>query len=388
MPIVGLTHTTDGAAILRRSVTTKVAIGLPPKDKNDHPQRLDHFIFQKKGQRGSGMSAEVAWEIDQEKTAHYGQSCREVEMILLDNDPDMVFRTEYAWWTMTQKQCWGDGESAMRRTAQQLNGQPWHPCANNGCKDLEEDRCHPSGDLYFLLADFPTLGTICKLHTSSYQSIREVYAALEDIRSATGGRLLGLRVKLFVRAEKNAYKDRQGNRKSGTKHVLGLELAVNNVQQLAAPTVDAPDVFDAVRQQLAGRTMKIEDPEEEEAPAIHSEFYPASAIQPMAQEPPIPAETEQTTSERSIGSEQNDLQERIENAFADLRLNTAQRQALLDQHREDMPGLLDRLTRAIEKRNGGTSQPSNGAANGKSASQQAVGSAATGTERRSPSQRR
>ena len=68
MPIYGLTHKTDGTAISRRSVTTKLAIGLPPKEKGDHPQRLDHFIFQRKGQRGSGMSAEVVWEIDEEKS--------------------------------------------------------------------------------------------------------------------------------------------------------------------------------------------------------------------------------------------------------------------------------------------------------------------------------
>ncbi len=180
MPIYGLTHKNDGTAILRRSVTTKIAIGLPPKDKNDHPTRLDHFIFQKKGQRGSGMSAEVVWDIDEEKTVHYGKNCREAEIILLDNNPEAVFRTEYAWWTATQKRCWGDGEQAMRRTAQSPRGEEWRPCANEGCPDVEEGRCHPSGDLYFLLADYPTLGTICKLHTSSYQSIRELHAALED----------------------------------------------------------------------------------------------------------------------------------------------------------------------------------------------------------------
>ena len=122
MPIIGLTHNSDGSAILRRSVTTKIAIGLPPKDKSDHPQSLDHFVFQRKGQRGSGISAEVLWEIDQEKTEHYGKGCREVEIILLDNAPDRVFRTEYAWWTATQKQCWGDGETATRRTPHDPRG--------------------------------------------------------------------------------------------------------------------------------------------------------------------------------------------------------------------------------------------------------------------------
>jgi hypothetical protein len=350
MPIYGLTHNkADGTAILRRSVTTKIAIGLPPKDKNDHPQRLDHFIFQKKGQRGSGMSAEVVWEIDEEKTRHYGRNCRELEVILLDNNPDVVFRTEYAWWTLTQKQCWGDGESAMRRTLLHPRGEEWHPCANDGCSDLAEEKCRPSGDLYFILADYPTLGTICKLHTSSYQSIRELYAALEDIRSATGGRLMGLRVKLFVRPEKNAYKDREGNRKSGTKHVLGLELAVNNVRQLPSQTIDAKDAFEKVREQLAGRTVEIDDPEKEQATSVHAEFYPASEVRPVPQETLAAALAPESPTDVQR-KEQEELQARIEDLFNDLRLTTAQRIALLDQHKDDRGGLLDRLERARQKR--------------------------------------
>ena len=349
MPIVGLTHNSDGSAILRRSVTTKIAIGLPPKDKSDHPQRLDHFIFQRKGQRGSGMSAEVLWEIDQEKTEHYGKGCREVEIILLDNVPDRVFRTEYAWWTATQKECWGDGETATRRTPHNPRGENWEPCANDDCLDLLEERCRPSGDLYFLLADYPTLGTICKLHTSSYQSIREIYAALEDIRNYTNGRLNGLHVKLFVRPEKNAYRDNQGNRRSGTKHVLGLELAANHVKQLAGKAPAPSEASEAVGRQLAGHEIEIDDPEEEQAPALKAEFYPAAEIKPA----PSPAASSKSSKDNQDQVQRTllALKERIESAFSELKLNTAQRVGLLDQYQNDLPALLERLTRAIEKRN-------------------------------------
>ena len=351
MPIVGLTHKSDGTAMLRRSVTTKLAIGLPPNGNSDHPQRLDHFVFQKKGQSSSGANAEVAWEIDEEKTRHYGKNCREVSIILLDNSPDIVFRTEYAWWTKTQKQCWGDGETATRRTDQNPRGEDWEPCANDDCPDLTAERCRPSGDLYFLLADFPTLGTICKLHTSSYQSIREIYAALEDIRNATGGRLMGLRVKMFVRPEKNAYTDKKGSRMSGTKHVVGLELATNDIKQLVGQTIEASDAFQSVKQQLDVHSVQIEDPEAEQVAAITAEFYPASDIKPASED------TENAVN-RSEDPDQKALREitgRIESAFTDLKLTTARRQALLDQHRKDLPGLMERLARELERRN--TSQP-------------------------------
>jgi len=345
MPIFGLTHKSDGTAILRRSVTTKLAIGLPPLDASDHPQQLDHFIFQRKSQRGSGMSAEVIWEIDVEKTDHFGKTCREVGIILLDDDPDVVFRTEYAWWTKIQKQCWGDGETATRRTPECPRGETWEPCANEGCPDLEDEHCRPSGDLYFLLADYPTLGTICKLHTSSYQSIREIYAALETIRNVTGGRLKGLRLKLFVRAEKNTYTDKKRNsRMTGTKHVLGLELITGDVKQLQGQTIEAVDAFRTVKQQLADETVRIDDPESEQAAAVSAEFYPASQIKPAENPPSV---------ERNLPQEDAvplEIQNRIEDAFSKLNLTTARRLALFDQHKGDPAGLLDRLTRELNRR--------------------------------------
>ena len=356
MPIVGLTHNSDGTAVLRRSVTTKIAIGLPPKDKSGHPQRLDHFIFQRKAQRGSGMRAEVLWEIDPEKTEHYGKGCREVEIILLDNAPDRVFRTEYAWWTATQKQCWGDGETATRRTPHNARGENWEPCANDNCLDLLEERCRPSGDLYFLLAAYPTLGTICKLHTSSYQSIREIYAALEDIRNYTDGRLNGLHVKLFVRPEKNAYRDSEGNRRSGTKHVLGW-----NSLLITSPSPPA-------RLRSHQRPRK---PSVISSQAVHSRSTirkrsrlrhskPSSIQPPQLNLHRRPGRPQRVSKDNHDGVQRAmvTLKERIESAFSGLKLTTAQRLGLLDQYQNNLPALLERLTRARGKKNAAAVSPS------------------------------
>lgn len=341
MPIYGLTHDRDGSAILRRSVTTKLAIGLPPSEKHDQPRMLDHFVFQKKVQRGSGRNLEVVWEIDEEKTRHYGRSCREVEIILLDHSPDRIFRTEYAWWSDTQKECWGDGETATRRTGENPHGEPWEPCANQNCPDLLDDRCRPSGDLYFLLADYPTLGTIAKLHTSSYQSIREIYTALEDIRVHAGGELQGLRLKLFVRAERNVYRDDLGNLQQGMKHVLGLELAAAHVQQLVTRSLSPAEAFRPIASQLGGLTLDIEDPESERAGALKAEFYPASNIRP----------SDDPDARRSApDAEPVLLDQKIEAAFTDLKATTAQRIALLDLYRGNLPGLLKFLRHKLDER--------------------------------------
>jgi hypothetical protein len=103
--------------------------------------------------------------------------------------------------------------------------------------------------------------------------------------------------------------------------------------------------------------IEVEDPEGEQAPAVHAEFYPASSIQPSS------ATANGHTPEKDdpkLGDKEKELRDRIEEAFTDLRLNTAQRQGLLDQYRDDPQALMDRLTRGIEKRKAEQAQVGNG----------------------------
>ena len=79
--IVGITHDSDGRAIQRLSVSTKVAIGLPPNGDRNHPTKLDHFVFLKKKKGEEGLE----WEPDPELMAHYGDDCHSFHIVLIDN---------------------------------------------------------------------------------------------------------------------------------------------------------------------------------------------------------------------------------------------------------------------------------------------------------------
>src|ERR1035437_3715123 len=149
MSIIGLTHSDTGEMLQRLAITTKVAIGEVVKGSGGttHPKKLDHFVFLKK-------STTLEWEPDQELIKHFTATCREFWIVLLDDEIENVFRTEYAWWSKTEKKCWGDGRAATRRTEKSPDGQDWSPCGDT-CPQLEEGLCKPSGDLYFILADFP-----------------------------------------------------------------------------------------------------------------------------------------------------------------------------------------------------------------------------------------
>jgi hypothetical protein len=124
--IIGVTHDQDGRVVQRLSVSTKVSIGLPPNGDRNHPTKLDHFLFLRKKKSAN----RVEWEADPELTRHYGEQCRELHIMLIDDDIENVFPSSYAWWTATERKCWGDGTSATRRTAEKPAGQSWTQCGN------------------------------------------------------------------------------------------------------------------------------------------------------------------------------------------------------------------------------------------------------------------
>ncbi len=273
--ITGVTHDQDGRVVQRLSVSTKVSIGLPPNGDRNHPTKLDHFVFLRKKKTARG----VEWEPDPELTEHYGAECRELHIMLIDDDVENVFPSSYAWWTATERKCWGDGTSATRRTAEKPGGEPWTPCGT-GCPELGAGQCKPGGDLRFVLADFPRLGSVCRIHTSSYRSIRQIHSALQEIQTFTGGRLAGITGKLVVRPEEITYFDRKEKRKKTTSvWVLSLEVEGDDMRKLIANLTENARLFAETRKLLgpAGKVFEVVEEEQEQAPEINGEFYPPPA---------------------------------------------------------------------------------------------------------------
>jgi hypothetical protein len=272
--IIGVTHDHDGRVVQRLSVSTKVSIGLPPNGDCNHPTKLDHFVFLRKKKTAN----RVEWEVDPDLTAHYGEQCRELRIILIDDDVENVFPSSYAWWTATERKCWGDGVSATRRTPEKPGGQPWPQCGS-GCPELASGLCKPSGDLRFVLADFPRLGSVCRIHTSSYRSIRQIHSALQEIQTFTGGRLAGITGKLVVRPEEVTYFDRKEKRKkTASIWALSLEVEGDDMRKLIANLTENARLFAETRKLLGsgGKVLEVVEDEQEQAPEVAAEFYPAS----------------------------------------------------------------------------------------------------------------
>jgi len=259
MGILGLTHDDTGNALEKLPVTIKVAIGEGPEPgvENGHPRKLDHFVFKRKALRGQ----DVVWISAPEISQAHGENPTELGVVFLNDDPREVLRTEYALWTPSGCKCRGElvqienGEGtrfemqAIRRTQKHPEGEAWPgnykyvdgpkkgepvESCGDGCPDLERGDCRPSGDLYFMLEKFPVFGTICRLHTSSYRSVRNLSTGLMQIRRLNGGRLTGVKAILKASPERVSYVDRDGTRHTSVAYILSFEIGARDLRTLVA----------------------------------------------------------------------------------------------------------------------------------------------------------
>jgi hypothetical protein len=304
MGILGLTHDESGVALEKLPISIKVAIGEGPEPGNgsSHPRRLDHFVFKRKTLRGQ----DVVWELAPDISKAHGEKPAELGVIFLNDDPREVFRTEYALWTPSGCKCRGElvqiengnglryEMQATRRTQKHPEGEPWpgnykyvegpkkgqavEPCGED-CPDLERGDCKPSGDLYFILEKFPTFGAICRLHTSSYRSIRNLSNGLMQIRRLNGGSLSGIKAILKASPEKISYGDRDGTRHTSVAYILSLEIGGTDLRTLVANMTEPARLLSEGRPAIElsrGVQYVVHESDGERAKEIASEFYPSS----------------------------------------------------------------------------------------------------------------
>lgn len=348
MGILGLTHDERGEVVQRLPVAIKVAIGLGPNEQRNYPTKLDHFVVLRK-------IGGAKWEPDPELTKLYGAKPTELGIVLLDDEPDNVFKTSYAWWTQTECKCRGElvqianggnprfEMRATRRTERAPDGEEWPPKdhpripkCGDGCPDLERGDCKPSGDLYFILDKLPMLGAICRLHTTSYRSVRQIHAGLQQIRQVTGGRLAGIRAMLKVRPEKAAYEDNKGQKKTTTVWVLSLEISAADMEKLISNMTETAKLFDQTRKLLGGRRVMVVEEEKEIAPEIAREFH-APEDEPRALPP-----------KAQIPEEELALQRRVQELAAKLGHNDAWANMQIGQKAGRLPELIAALEKQLE----------------------------------------
>ena len=401
MGILGLTHDENGSALEKLPVTIKVAIGEGPEpgNENGHPRRLDHFVFKRKTLRG----LDLVWVPAPDIAQAHGEKPTQLGVIFLNDDPREVFRTEYALWTPVGCKCRGElvqiangggirfEMQATRRTQKHPEGEAWpgnykyiegpkkgqrvEPCGD-GCPDLERGDCRPSGDLYFILEKFPMFGAICRLHTSSYRSVRNLSNGLMQIRRLNGGRLTGIKAILKATPEKISYSDRDGTRHTSVAYILSLEIGATDLRTLVANMTEPVRLLGAghsainVSQQAQ---VVIRETEAERAQEIAGEFYSNHA---GAADEPAGSSVEQNENSEQLA--------RICELGQRLGYNAAKTKMLLGQSAGDLAGLERRLRNELDERpqtpSIGNSGRDGGRENGEARRSNDTGTSSTPTE--------
>lgn len=285
--IHGVTHDDEGAPIQRPIVNRKLGVGRPPGYENKpYPQRLTHFITSVRSRDKNDKGGFIE-DIGFTKLLQsiYGSPLTELDVVLLDDDPEKVLKTEYAYRQQNRGNallCHGDGRQAARRwefltPAEKVayggtrDPKSWvhildikrlepdvletiHPktqvipaCGDDRkaggliCPHLLEHKCKPSADLFFMFPEDPITGSISTLHTSSWEATRRLSSSLYDIFemvAKNGGRLRGLRLKLVARPYKSTFKDKDGKDDVQTQLAFNLEFRHNDYKQIDTALID------------------------------------------------------------------------------------------------------------------------------------------------------
>jgi hypothetical protein len=302
MGILGLTHDENGSALEKLPVTIKVAIGEgpAPDDENGGPRALFHFVFKRRTMRGQM----VGWEPAPDIAEVFGEKPTELAVIFLHDDPREVCPSEYALWTRKGRLCHGElvqianGNAprfemrAIRRTPEHPEGESWpgnHKYVDGpregkaiegcgeGCPELESGKCGPSADLYFILEKFPSLGSICRLHTGSKTSVPNLSNAVAQLHSWNGGRLKWVKAILKVTPEIRWHPGQFGEWESSVVPILRIEIGGTTLNGLATMMNEPAGLHLETQVAFPNALRKpfvVRESEAERAPEIADEFYP------------------------------------------------------------------------------------------------------------------
>jgi hypothetical protein len=363
MAIIGLTRDKEGQPIVRQAVTHKLVIGRGPKSAgNDSvaPKKLDHIAFMKKSPDGK-------WVDDAELTDHYRQQSggkpMAVRIVLFDNELETVFPHAMKAFMKRGLWCVGDGDEAQRRNLGKDNKewgplQPFKgPCANGGCPFVEQKKCKPTGTLYFSLVDFLKLGSLCKVQTTSYQSILQINSALHTLTHMTGGVIRGIPMKLFVQPDQSKFMQ-EGQLRTGNKFVWGLEVSANDMRDLTKQLTEGPREMYQMRQLSMGTVIEAEEEDEEElADEITGEFYepsesakPDDAQTPSGGSGPVTGSSNGKHPAASVRDtvDELDLETRADALMTQMAMgNKAQRTAEIGKHRGKMKEFVEQLEQRL-----------------------------------------
>lgn len=228
------------------------------------PEKIDHFevVSLVRDEEGTLIP-------DEGVMALIGKDCKEIDVMLLYNDPTLNFLTWYAAYQGGKCMCKGDGQLATTREGKQIE------CDPNTCETFIGKKCKPNGILSVILAKSPRLGGVYKFRTTSYNSIRNLLASMFFLQHATGGVLAGLPLKFTISPMTVSPKDAKT---AQTVYVVNLEYR-GTMEELLNKTISVAQFQNSMRTQIiqletTARAALTAPESEEDINDTVAEFYP------------------------------------------------------------------------------------------------------------------
>jgi len=228
------------------------------------PVKFNHFIVNTKQKDAQGIFIP-----DAAIMKAIGTDAKEIDVMLLYNDPTLNFYTRYNEYKGGKRMCSGDGEHATKEDGTKLI------CDPDTCPTFKAKKCKANGILSVVLPAAPRLGGVYKFRTTSFNSIRSLLSSMFFLQSLTGGILANIPLKLTVSPQSV---NPVGSPTAQTIYVVNLEYA-GTVDDLHKQTV-------ALMTERATMQHKIADLESqaraalgmpesaEEIQDVEHEFYP------------------------------------------------------------------------------------------------------------------
>ena len=240
------------------------------------PVKYDHFVIRTKQKNENGdyivdpIMKKWGYE-DGEKYTFFGsipEGPTELDIYLLYNDPAANFMTSYRQYKGGKCMCTGNGISAVKADGTKIQ------CNTETCPIFKSKQCKPNGILSVILKDAPTLGGVYKFRTTSFNSIRQILSSMHFIKSATGGFLANLPLKMTLTPKTVNPID---SPTAQTIYIVNLVFA-GNVEDLRKRTVELVRERATMKQEIlaieAQAKLALCAPETgEEIQEIESEFY-------------------------------------------------------------------------------------------------------------------
>lgn len=153
------------------------------------PKKLDHFVI-----TTLLRDEDEKLLLDEEMLKKIGENCKELDIYLCYDSPELNMPTFYAYFTQSKLRCMGDGKTA--RKTKDDGGKEEITCNPKTCEAYKKKLCKPYGRLSVILSDSKRIGGAYVFRTTSWNTLRNILTSMSFIRTITGGIIAGLPLKM------------------------------------------------------------------------------------------------------------------------------------------------------------------------------------------------